>query len=35
MRRDELLLDLDFMKGWEDELEAMNKGKEFEHSVEG
>jgi len=28
VRRGELLLDLDFVKGWEDELEAMNKGKE-------
>ena len=28
MRRGELLLDLDFVKGWMDELEAMNKGKE-------
>ncbi len=28
MRRGELLLDLDFVKGWEDELEAMNKSKE-------
>jgi hypothetical protein len=28
MRRGELLLDLDFVRGWEDELQAMNKGKE-------
>jgi hypothetical protein len=28
VRRGELLLDLDFVKGWEDELEAMNRGKE-------
>jgi len=28
VRRGELLLDLDFVRGWEDELEAMNKGKE-------
>jgi hypothetical protein len=28
VRRGELLLDLDFVKGWEDELEGMNKGKE-------
>ena len=28
MRRGELLLDLDFVKDWEDELEGMNKGKE-------
>jgi len=28
VRRGELLLDLDFVKGWEGELEAMNKGKE-------
>ena len=28
VRRGELLLDLDFVKGWESELEAMNKGKE-------
>jgi len=28
VRRGELLLDLDFVKGWEDELEAMNNGKE-------
>jgi len=28
VRRGELLLDLDFVKGWEDELQSMNKGKE-------
>jgi len=28
VRRGELLLDLDFVKGWEDELQGMNKGKE-------
>jgi hypothetical protein len=28
VRRGELLLDLDFVKDWEDELEGMNKGKE-------
>jgi hypothetical protein len=28
VRRGELLLDLDFVEGWEDELEVMNKGKE-------
>ena len=28
MRPGELLLDLDFVKGWESELKAMNKGKE-------
>ena len=28
VRRGELLLDLDFVKGWENELEAMNNGKE-------
>ena len=28
VRRGELLLDLDFVKGWENELEGMNKGKE-------
>ncbi len=28
VRRGELLFDLDFVKGWEDELEAVNKGKE-------
>jgi hypothetical protein len=33
VKRGELLLDLDFAKGWEDELEVMNKGKEG--AVEG
>jgi len=28
VRRGELLLDLDFVKGWEGELDAMNRGKE-------
>ena len=28
VRRGELLLDLDFVKVWRDELEAMNNGKE-------
>jgi len=28
VRRGGLLLDLDFVKGWESELEAMNRGKE-------
>ncbi len=28
VKRGELLLDLDFVKGWEDELQSMNKGKE-------
>lgn len=33
VRRGELLLDLDFVKGWENELEAMNKDKEEAYSA--